>query len=381
MGSNGSGKGKSQGGPGSDAFALALVLAALWIFFHFASGGLFLKPVNLSNLMSQTAVTGILAAGMLLVIVSGNIDLSVGSVLGLAGGVAALVVGAADGGLGAAVAASLLTATAVGLLNGNLVAHLGIPSFIATLGGLLAWRGVLKWITNAGTVSVSDEAFLAFGQQYIDPRIGWSIAAAGSLLLLIAAAAGWRGPRTEERLPRTLRMLINAAALLGFVYVMNSHAGIPVPAVALAVSAAAAHIVSRHTVFGRHLFAVGANPQAARLSGVAVARTTVAVFVLMGLFTALASVVYTARLGSALPEAGVLKELDAVAACVIGGASLSGGKGTVGGALLGALVMASLDNGMGLMGVSAFKQEIVRGVILVAAVGADGIRSTRGRNA
>lgn len=354
-------------------WVLLLILAVLWTAFGLATGGVFFSPINLSNLMSQTAVTGILASGMMLVIVAGKIDLSAGSVLGLVGGVVALLLTEAGSGVPVAVLGALVLAVAIGALHGWLVARAGIPAFIVTLGGLLAWRGVLKWATDAETIPIIDEGFLVIGQQYLDPRIGWLIASSVSAAVVLRVLWNFRSADggKKSRFIDLLGTVFQVAAVLGFVYLMNSHSGIPIPVLFLLASAGVAHLISTRTIFGRHLYAIGGNAEAARLSGVNIGNNVVAVYALMGLFTGVAALVFSARLESSLPDAGVLKELDAVAACVIGGASLSGGRGLVIGAIIGALIMSTLDNGMGLLGISAFKQEIIKGAILVTAVGID----------
>lgn len=351
------------------AYTMAAVLVVIWIFFDRATGGIFLSPVNFSNLMSQTAVTGILAVGMLMVIVSGNIDLSVGSVLGLAGGVAAMAVSRWNLGLAVAVALAFAIPAAIGIFHGALSAYLRIPAFIVTLGGLLAWRGVLKGLTSAETIPVSDPTFLNLGKQFVDPRVGWVIAGIACALVVFIFL---RHRSADESLIGSVgRIALPVAGIAAFTLAMNAYAGIPIAVVVTLGVSLLGIFITRSTVFGRHLYAIGGNAEAARLSGINAKTHVVAVYALLGALTGIAALISVARLGSATVDAGTLKELDAIAACVIGGASLVGGRGTVFGALMGALVMASLDNGMGLLGVGAFKQEIVKGGILVAAVGVD----------
>lgn len=348
------------------AFSMLGVLFVVWLTFYYTTGGIFLSPENLSNLMSQTAVTAILAVGMLMVIVSGNIDLSVGSVLGLAGTVAALSISRWGLGLFESVALALLIGTAIGSLHGCLTAYFRIPSFIVTLGGLLAWRGALKGLTGAETIPVSDNLFLDLGRQFLHPALGWALAAASAIGFGIALISGGDRKHLVRKVPRSV---LAVGVIFVFVYVMNAHAGVPVSVLVMLALVFACWLVTRFTVFGRHLYAIGGNAEAAAYSGVAPRPNIVAVYSVMGFLTGMAALISTARLGSATVDAGTLKELDAIAACVIGGAGLSGGRGTVAGAVLGALIMVSLDNGMGLLGVGSFKQEIFKGAILVAAVG------------
>ncbi len=358
------------------AYTMIGALALIWLYFHWATGSVFLTPRNLSNLMLQTSVTGILAVGMLLIIVSGNIDLSVGSVLGLAGGIAALLLTDYGYGITAAILAAVAAGVLIGVVQGGLTAYLNIPAFIVTLGGLLAWRGAVKAITKSETVSIADSTFKSFGQSYISPNVGWILAAAAILFVLLGMFKKFRANKeydADETNPTVefLKSLLPIGAITAFIYVMNSYNGVPIPALMLLVVALLGYFITNHTTFGRYLYAIGGNADAARLSGINNKLNILKVFALLGALTGIASIIFTARVGSAAPDAGILKELDAIAACVIGGASLMGGRGTVFGACLGALIMASLDNGMSLLNVRDFMQEIIKGSILVAAVGLD----------
>lgn len=358
------------------AYAMIVVLALLWLYFHWATpGNTFLTARNLSNLMTQMSVTGVIAVGMLMVIVSGNIDLSVGSLLGFAGGVAAYVLTVADLSVPIAIMAAVVVGIAIGMLHGALTAYIGIPAFIVTLGGLLAWRGGVKWLLGGNTVPIADESFKAIGQGYIGTTAGWALAVLAVAAIIFAALR--RNGSEPHNVSSVLKAGAPVAAVLAFVWVMNSYenngiyVGVPVPVLILLVVALLGAFVMRSTIFGRYLYAIGGNADAARLSGINNKRNILYVYALLGALTGVAALIFTARVGSAAPDAGVLKELDAIAACVIGGASLMGGRGTVFGACLGALIMASLDNGMSLLNVRDFMQDIIKGSILVTAVGLD----------
>ncbi len=358
------------------AYTMIGALALIWIYFHWATGSIFLTPRNLSNLMLQTSVTGILAVGMLMIIVSGNIDLSVGSVLGLAGGIAAIVLTNLGYGLVPAILAAIAVAVLIGIFQGALTAYLNIPAFIVTLGGLLAWRGAVKGITSSETIPIADATFKSLGQSYVSPNIGWILAAAAILFVLLMTFKHIKTIKEYELgevnfTKEFLKSLLPIGAIVAFIYVMNSYAGVPIPVLILLAVALLGYFITNNTTFGRYLYAIGGNADAARLSGINNKLNVLKVFALLGALTGIASIIYTARVGSAAPDAGVLKELDAIAACVIGGASLMGGRGTIFGACLGALIMASLDNGMSLLNVRDFMQEIIKGSILVAAVGLD----------
>ena len=366
------------------AYTMVIVLILIWLFFQWATVdannpyGTFLAARNFSNLMRQTAVTGVLAVGMLMVIITGQIDLSVGSVVGLAGGIAAAA--GSQAWLGWGLIPSLAAGIAVGLLigaaQGALVAYANIPAFIVTLGGLLVWRGVIKGISKGQTIPLELSGFKSIGQCYIAPVAGYVIAAIAVAAIIWLAvrrdsARRYHGFKSESKLALLARIIIPSAIVVGFIYYMNRYVGVPIPVVILLAVALGGAFITRNTTFGRYLYAIGGNPDAARLSGINIRRHLLAVFCIMGALAGVAALIYTSRVGSASPDAGVLLELDAIAACVIGGASLMGGRGTVFGACLGALFMASLDNGMSLKNVPDFTQDIVRGTILVTAVGLD----------
>jgi D-xylose transport system permease protein len=365
------------------AYTMVFALIAIWIYFHFSTDHIFLEPRNFSNLMRQTAVTGVLAVGMLMVIITGQIDLSVGSLVGLAGGIAAIAQGWLGWGLVPSLTAGIGVGLAIGAIQGGLTAYLNIPAFIVTLGGLLAWRGVVLGLSRGETIPLRLQAFKSIGQDYVGPLVGWIIAAVAVAAIIWMTIARNRARRRHglglPRLWMTVgRALVPSLIVVGFIYMMNSYelapgskAGVPNPVIIFLAIALAGAFLTQNTTFGRYLYAIGGNPDAARLSGINIRKHVLAVFCIMGALAGVASIIYTARVGSASPDAGQLLELDAIAACVIGGTSLMGGRGTVFGAILGALIMASLDNGMSLKNVEPYMQNIIKGAILVAAVGLD----------
>ena len=358
------------------AYTMVGALALLWIIFAIVTNGIFLEARNFSNLIRQAAVTGIISVGMVMVIITDQIDLSVGSLVGLTGMAAALVQSYWHWGLVPSLLAAVLIGLMVGGLQGWLTSYVRIPSFIVTLGGLLVWRGVTKGISRGGTYPIEVPSFRDLGQAYLGR-------ATGVVLLVIAVAAViWsvihrnsmrKRHGLEEWSPAGIlfRIIVPSALAIGFVLALNSYAGVPVPVLILIVVALAGAFATENTLFGRYLYAIGGNPEAARFSGINLRAQVLAAFCILGLLTAIAAIIYTARVGSAGPDAGALLELDAIAACVIGGASLAGGRGTVLGACLGALFMVSLDNGMSLKNVPDFVQDIIKGGILVTAVGLD----------
>jgi D-xylose transport system permease protein len=344
--------------------ALSMVgsLAVIWLVFTFTTDGTFLIPRNLSLLARQMSVTSILAIAMVLVIVAGQIDLSVGAMTGLLGAISAVCYVKGDWPLWAAFAAPIIVGAILGMIQGSLVARFGIPPFIVTLGGMLLFQGSLLGITGGVSISPRPE-YLFIGQAYVPPVAGWVIAGLAFAYLVFRGA----------RVGRTA-LLQNAglgAIFFAFTAIMNAYEGIPVPVLLVLVFTSIFSIVGNHMRFGRHLYAIGGNREAAFYSGISINRHLIGVFTLMGAMAGVAGVVLTARVGSASSDAGRMMELDAIAAAVIGGTSLLGGQGTVWGALLGAMVMASLDNGMSLMNTEAFWQPIIKGGILVLAVGVD----------
>ncbi|MCP1496642.1 D-xylose transport system permease protein [Pseudomonas migulae] len=356
--------------------ALVFAVAFIWLFFSWQTEGGFLTPRNLSNLLRQMSITGILACGMVLVIISGEIDLSVGSLLGLLGGVAAILDVVYHVPLLANLCLVALCGLLIGLANGYMAAYLRIPSFIVGLGGMLAFRGILLGITGGTTIAPVSPELVYIGQGYLPHTIGTGL---GVLLFALTLFLTWKqrrnralhGLAAHSLVRDVVRVLLIGAVLAGFVQTLNSYDGIPVPVLLLLVLLGGFSYVTSQTVFGRRVYSVGSNMEATRLSGINVQAVKLWIFGIMGVMCALAGVVNTARLAAGSPSAGSMGELDAIAACFIGGTSMRGGSGTVYGALLGALVITSLDNGMSMLDVDSYWQMIVKGSILVLAVWVD----------
>jgi D-xylose transport system permease protein len=391
-------------------------LGIIWVGFHVFSGGLFLTPRNLWNLSVQTASVAVMVTGMVLVIVTRNIDLSVGSILGLVGmvmGVMQTQILPVQFGLGLghpmiwilSLASGLVVGVGIGALQGAIIAYLRVPAFIVTLGGYLVWRGAAWWVTMGRTVAPMDPTFQLMGGGPTG-----SVGALWSWIVGIGACAAillglYFGRRQRLRFGFPLRPLwaeitlavIGCGATIGAVLVANAYPwprriaenfasanGIEVPAegllishgiaipvlIALGVGVAMTFIATR-TRFGRYVFAMGGNPEAAELAGINTRWVTVKIFMLMGGLCAIAAAISSARLNAATNALGTLDELYVIAAAVIGGTSLAGGVGTIAGALLGALVMQSLQSGMVLMGMDSPLQSIVVGAVLVFAVWLD----------
>ncbi|OXI78348.1 sugar ABC transporter permease [Burkholderia sp. AU31652] len=363
--------------------ALLLAVVVIWTFFSVLTDGAFVTPRNVSNLLRQMSITGMLACGMVFVIIAGEIDLSVGSLLGLLGGVAAILDVNRHWPVAATIPAVLALGVVIGLFNGWWSTYRRVPSFIVGLGGMLAFRGILLGVTGGSTIAPVSDGFVFIGQGYL-PRLvgdGLAILLFGLVLLLVVRQ---RATRRRYRLAvaphwQDVAKIVGAGAVLfAFVATLDRYGGIPVPVLLLLVLLGVFSWIATQTVFGRRIYAVGSNLEATRLSGVDTDRVKLAIFALMGLMCAFAGLVNTARLAAGSPSAGTMGELDAIAACFIGGTSMRGGSGTVYGALIGALVMASLDNGMSMLDVDAYWQMIVKGAVLVLAVWIDVVsRSNR----
>ncbi|MFC5849833.1 sugar ABC transporter permease [Deinococcus petrolearius] len=371
--------------------SLLVAIVVIWVTFNLLTGGTFLTSRNLWNLSVQTASVGVMVGGMVLVIVMRQIDLSVGSVLGVSGMVMAVVNARLlpDGPWSGVLTllAGLLVGAAIGAVQGAWVAYLGVPAFIVTLGGLLIWRGFAWVLTSGQTVAPLSDGFQVFGG-----GLGGSIGSGWSWAVGLALIA-WvvQGDvrnylrRARNGLPQRslgVQVLVSAVTVLligGFILVMVGYAdprtglprGMPVPVLLMLGVTGVMMWVVRATRFGRYVFAYGGNPEAARLAGINTARLTVMVFALMGLLAALAGAIQTARLNAGTNSTGTLAELSVIAAAVIGGTSLSGGTGSIPGAFLGALFMASLINGMLLLDLSSATQNIMQGLVLVLAVTLD----------
>jgi D-xylose transport system permease protein len=378
---------------------MAAALAAIWLGFDLASGGLFLTPRNLFNLAVQSSVVGVMASGMVLVISARHIDLSVGSGLALTGMAIAFLqarVLPPDAAWNApvSVAAGLALGALLGLLQGWWVAYRGVPAFVVTLGGLLIFRGAAYLVADGATITPLASGFTVLGGGLEGSIGGAASRALGALAATLLALLVWRARRARRAhafaarpaWTDALRVALGVAGIAAFVALMNAYTlprsetarGIPVPVLVWIASALAFGVLLRATRFGRYVTAIGGNPAAAVRAGIDVRRVTLGVFCLMGVLAALAAVLTSARLGAGTSSMGTLAELSVIAAAVIGGTSLAGGRGSIGGAALGAVLMQSLENGMVLLGASSAARQIAIGTLLVGAVWLDA--AMRGRS-
>ena len=352
------------------SFTMVLVFIILAFFLHILTKGLFLTERNISNLVRQMATTSILAAGVFFPIVTKNIDMSVGSMMGLLGGISQLKWGF---GVVGSIAFVVVIGILLGIFQGILIAYADIPAFIATLGGYLAWRGVLYLITGSKAVSVTNQAFVSIGRANLRQELGWALAAlvAAGFVVSTLMRQKARIRNGLEPLPKwktAVRIAASVIISFGIVWYLNRYEGLPIPFLIMLAVVALFGFIAEKTTYGRSVYAIGGSMEAARYSGIPVKRNVMLAFAISGSLAAVASVVLTARINSATPSAGVMGEMDAIAAAVIGGASLSGGVGKVSGVIIGALIMSSIDNGMSLMNVDSSWQYVIKGIVLVGAV-------------
>lgn len=360
-------------------YSMGIALVLIWLFFTVATDN-FLSARNLSILSIEMAVTATLALGMLLVLLPGQIDLSVGSGVGLIGGIAAVLIFNHHWNAFAAMGAGLAVALVIWGLMGTLIIQYRVPAFIITLGGLLVFKGLFWKVIDSETVPVvagaGDNALSLLTTHYLTPAQGFLLLGVIAFFV-IRASVRQRSQRAkygfelESSSTAILKIFVALQALLLIILVMNQFRGVPLSVVVLGIVAFSVYIVTMHTRFGRYLYAVGGNKEAAILSGVPVKKVIIGAYVMLGGIVALTGFMQTAYSGASTTTIGNLMELDAIAACVIGGTSLAGGRGNVLGVLIGALIMATLLNGMTLMAVAPETKFIARGTVLALAVWLD----------
>jgi D-xylose transport system permease protein len=366
-------------------YTIILALVAIWAFFAVRTNGAYLNSQNISNLFRQMTVTSFLAAGMVLVIVTGNIDLSVGRLAGFVSVVVAYFQANVwttllpeQGVLAAAL--SVLVGLGVGVLfgalQGYIIAYQNVPSFIVTLGGMFVLSGLILLVTEGKTIPANQPEFAVIAQGYVPATWGWLLAA------LVVALLFWNMIRGRQRKRQYGFELNNfyldlaataffAALVILYVFVVNQYQGVQVPVLLLAIAAVAMAYISNNTRFGRYAYAIGGNREAARLSGINIRRNIFLIFVLMGFLSGAAGVVLASYVGYGTIAAGTGYELDAIASCILGGTSTLGGVGTIFGAMIGSLITTSLTSGLQMMNTAPALQPILKGAVLVLAVFAD----------
>lgn len=359
--------------------AMPLALLAIATFFTVRESA-FLDPRNLTQLLVEFSITGTLALGMFMILLTGQIDLSVGSGVGLIGGIAAVLIFQHQWPAAAAMAAAFGVALVLWTLMGALIVRQRIPSFIITLGGLLIFKGLFWLVIQNSTIPVSrgdeDNVYSLLTTYYLPRSVGLALAVVVSIGLALITAQTRRARRVHG-LPvhrgatDAVRWVATTMGVMGVAVICNASRGVPLTLLVLSATAAAVYFLTRHTPFGRYLYAIGGNEEAAVLSGIAVDRVLIGAYALIGVTVALTGFMTTAYSGASTTTVGDLMELDAIAACVIGGTALRGGRGTVGGVIFGALIMTALLNGMTLLAVSPETKFIARGVVLTLAVWMD----------
>ncbi|MBP0616561.1 multiple monosaccharide ABC transporter permease [Jiella mangrovi] len=362
-------------------YGILLALIAIMAFFQIVTDGILLKPINLTNLILQNSYVIIMALGMLLVIVSGHIDLSVGSVLGFVGALAAVMIVQWDMNYILAGVICLAIGALIGALQGYWIAYWKIPSFIVTLAGMLVFKGLTLWVLAGQSVGPFPRGFQLISSGFLPDVFGIKGFNLLSMLLGLAVVAVMlvfalrsrfrnRGSSHDDE-PALFffgRNFILAAAIVYITWALSTFRGFPNVLVVMALLIAVYSFITTRTTIGRRIYAVGGNEKATRLSGINTERLVFLTFANMGMLAALAGLVFAARLNTATPKAGLGFELDVIAAVFIGGASMAGGVGTIIGAVIGAFIMGVMNNGMSIMGIGIDYQQVIKGLVLLLAV-------------
>ena len=362
-------------------YGLLVALIAIMLFFQVVTDGTLLKPVNITNLFLQNSYIIIMALGMLIVIVAGHIDLSVGSVMGFVGALAAVMMVNWGWPVWLTIPACLVAGVLIGAWHGYWVAYWKIPAFIVTLAGMLVFRGLSLWLLEGQSVGPFERSFQSLSTGFIPDILGINRPNGTALLAGALAVIGivWMGLNQRARnasygmddeptLFFVVRNVIVCGALFYVMYKLSGFRGLPNVLVSMVVLTVVYAFITENTTLGRRIYALGGNEKAAKLSGIKTEKLTFLAFVNMGMLAALAGLIFAARLNTATPKAGVSFELDVIAAVFIGGASMSGGVGKIVGAVVGAFIMGVMNNGMSIMGIGIDYQQVIKGLVLLAAV-------------
>ena len=362
-------------------YGLLIALIAVMIFFQVVTNGILMKPLNLTNLILQNSYIVIMAIGMLLIIVAGHIDLSVGSVMGFIGALAAVMIVNYEINYVVTIIVCLIVGTAIGALQGFWVAYYKIPAFIVTLAGMLSFRGLTLALLNGQSIGPFPTGFQKLSSGFIPDLFGVGrphmlTVVLGIVLSVFLIYSAWKDRKERAKFGNleepfaffVLKNLLIVFAINYLSYVMAGYRGYPNVLIVIAVLVAAYGFLTSSSTVGRRIYALGGNVKAAKLSGVNTERLTFLTFANMGLLAAFAGMVFAARLNTATPKAGYGYELDVIAAVFIGGASTTGGVGTVTGAIIGAFLMGVMNNGMSILSIGIDWQQVIKGVVLLAAV-------------
>ncbi len=367
-------------------YGLVIALILIMLFFQYFTGGVLFKPVNLTNIVLQNSYIIIMALGMLLVIVAGHIDLSVGSLSGFVGAIAAVLMVQYHMNPFLAGLICLIAGGVIGASQGYWIAYLKIPSFIVTLAGMLVFKGLALWLLGGMSVGPFPREFQLLSAGFIPDVIGpitigatklhsttlvIGVAIVAAMLYFSLRSRRSRESHGYEAEPFALfvvKNLIISAVVLFLITMMASYKGLPNVLIVMGLLIAIFVFLTKRMTIGRRIYAMGGNVKAAALSGIKTERLTFIVFILMGVLSALAGLIFAARLNTATPKAGLGFELDVIAAVFIGGASMAGGSGQVAGAVIGAFIMGVMNNGMSIMGVNIDWQQVIKGLVLLGAV-------------
>ena len=362
-------------------YGLLISLVAIMGFFQFQTDGILMQPLNLTNLVLQNSYVVVMALGMLLVIVAGHIDLSVGSVCGFIGGLAAVLIVQYEWGVVPTVVVSLLAGALIGAAQGWFVAYARIPSFIVTLAGMLVFKGLALALLQGQSVGPFPTEFQRISTGFLPDPFGGEELRVLSAIIGMALAGSlvwveWRkrskalshGMEVEPMGFFAAKNLLFAGVIVYLCWQLSTYKGLPNVLILMGVLILLYQFVTNRTTIGRRIYALGGNEKATRLSGVNTSRLAFLAFVNMGVLAAVAGLIFAARLNTATPKAGLGFELDVIAACFIGGASASGGVGKVVGAVIGAFIMGVMNNGMSILGIGIDYQQVIKGLVLLAAV-------------
>jgi putative multiple sugar transport system permease protein len=366
-------------------YVMLIALVAVIVFFQIVTQGVLLKPLNIANIISQNAYILVLAIGMLLcILICGNIDLSVGGVAAFTGAISAILLIKMDMPVSLAIGISLLIGFLIGCFQGFVIAYVGVPAFITTLGGALIFKGLTMVILGATSLAPMPDSYNFMAAGFV-PDItnfgGINILAilagiiASSIFIIGQIIQRQNKKKFEFEVSSPSAFIAKIIAIVcvinAFTYALAVYRGIPMVLIIVTVLVIIYAFITNKTIVGRHIYAYGGNPKAAALSGVKTKKILFWVYVNMGVLSALAGIIFTGRLNSATPKAGTGFEMDAIGACFIGGASTTGGVGTVVGAIIGGLLMGVLNNGMSILGVSIDWQQVIKGIVLLLAVSFD----------
>jgi D-xylose transport system permease protein len=371
---------KNQKSDNIRSFILVGIIVVVWAILTVLTKGNFLTMRNISNLLRQMSMVGIMTCGMVLVIVSGGIDLSVGAVAGCLGMLAAAGMEWWGWSTGFTIVVMLVAGMVIGLVQGIIIAYGSVPQFIATLGGMLILQGCQVAISKGTTISPLNEDFVAIGQSYIGKTWTIIVAIVGliafvAISIIVEKSRKKHGLREKGMAKIVMMGAVMAVFLIGFTMLLNTYESMPLPVLLMVITVVVMKFVSENTTFGRNVYAIGGNIKAAEYAGIHVRRTTVFIYVVNAILATLAGMILAARLNAGSSSAGHGMEMQVIAGAVIGGTRMSGGYGKVTGAILGALFMATLTNGMSLLNLQSYWQDIVQGIVLVAAVFIDKMTS------